>query len=358
MANLTLRDIAQALNLSVSTVSKALHDSYEIGEETKQRVREFATAHNYSPNRMAKSLKMGKSGSIGVIICSIDNSFVAQMLDGIDAACTEAGYDLVIMQSKESLAKETACIAQLEARGVEGILISPSIQTKDFKRLKALQRSGVPVVLFDRLSDQIDTEQVGADNFGGAYQATKHLIANGHTHIAFLNVDSSLSIASERLAGYQQALKERRISLSDKYCQSCDCSSPASIAEEVTGAIRRLMGFPQPPTAILTATDQISMQALITFRELGLRVPNDVAIAAFSNTDLAEVLATPLTTIRQPAFEIGKTATHKLVHLLKQQQRGIPHEDFERVMLPMKLYVRPSSSRSRIRDRTVGSVLD
>src|SRR5690606_27372816 len=140
MANLTLRDIAQALNLSVSTVSKALHDSYEIGEETKQRVREFATAHNYSPNRMAKSLKMGKSGSIGVIICSIDNSFVAQMLDGIDAACTEAGYDLVIMQSKESLAKETACIAQLEARGVEGILISPSIQTKDFKRLKALQR--------------------------------------------------------------------------------------------------------------------------------------------------------------------------------------------------------------------------
>ncbi len=347
MANLTLRDIAQALNLSVSTVSKALHDSYEIGEETKKRVRDFAKANHYSPNRMAKSLKMGKSGSIGVIICSMDNSFVAQMLDGIDQACTEAGYDLVIMQSKESLAKETACIAQLEARGVEGILISPSIQTQDFKRLKELQGAGVPVVLFDRLSDQMDTEQVGADNFGGAYQATKHLVANGHSHIAFLNVDSSLSIASERLAGYKQALKERRIALPDSYSLSCDCSSPASIATDVTDAIRRLMRFPQPPTAILTATDQISMQALISFRELGLRVPEDIAIAAFSNTDIADVLATPLTTIRQPAFEIGKTATSKLVQLLKQQQRGIAHEDFERVELAMELTVRRSSLRSR-----------
>ncbi len=343
MSNLTLRDIAEALDLSASTVSKALRDSYEISDDTKCRVLDFARANNYAPNRMAKSLKMGKSGSIGVIICSIDNNFVAQMLDGIDHACTEAGYDLIIMQSKESLAKEIACIAQLEARGVEGVLISPSIQTQDFKRLKALQDSGIPVVLFDRLSDQMETDQVGGDNFGGAYQATKHLLANGHTQIAFLNVDTSLNIASERLAGYLQALKERQIIPPGSYSRSCDCSSAETVAKDVKTAITQLMQAPQPPSAILTATDQLSTQALITFRELGLRVPQDIAIAAFSNTVIAEILATPLTTIQQPAFEIGKTAAAKLVERLKQQQRGIPHEDFEYVKLPMELSVRRSS---------------
>lgn len=343
MTNLTLTDIAEALNLAVSTVSKALHDSHEIGEGTKRRVVEFAKANHYFPNRMAKSLKMGKSGSIGVVICSISNNFVTQMLDDIDHACTEAGYDLIIMQSKESLVKEIACIAQLEARGVEGVLVLPSVQTADFRRLKELQQSGVPVVLFDRLSERMDSEQVGADNFGGAYQATKHLIDNGHTRIAILNVDTSLNIASERLAGYLQALKDRRITTPDAYNQSCDCSSAASIAADVTAAVTRLMQCPQPPTAILTASDQLSMQALITFRELGLRVPQDIAIAAFSNTGLAEILAPPLTTIRQPAFEIGETAANKLLQLLRQKQQGIPQEEFERVELPMQLFVRRSS---------------
>ncbi|MGO1597414.1 MAG: LacI family DNA-binding transcriptional regulator [Sphingobacterium sp.] len=343
MTKLTLRDIASALNLSVSSVSKALYDSHEISTDTKRRVMNFAKANHYFPNRMAKSLKMGKSGSIGVVICSINNSFVTQMLDGIDHACTAAGYDLIIMQSKESLSKETACMAQLEARGVEGILVSPSLQTHDFGHFKELQRSGIPVVLFDRLSDQIDTEQVGTDNFYGAYRATKHLLDNGHVRIAILNVDTTLNIASERLAGYLQALKERGITSPDSYTQSCDCSSAATIAADVTASVTHLMQSNQPPSAILTVTDQLSMQTLITFRELGSRVPQDIAIAAFSNTNIADILATPLTTIRQPAFEIGKTAAAKLIHLIRQQQRGIPHDAFERIELPTELIVRRSS---------------
>lgn len=343
MAKLTLRDIAAELNLSVSTVSKALQDSYEISKETKRRVIDFAKTNHYFPNRMAKSLKMGKSGSIGVVICSIDNNFVSQILDGIDQTCTEAGYDLVIMQSKESLAKEMACIAQLEARGVEGILILPSIQTRDFRRLMELQQSGVPVVLFDRLSDQMNADQVGTDNFDGAYQATKHLIMNGHRQIAILNVDTSLNIASERMAGYLQALTDHRITLPEYYTVSCDCSSASIVADEVSRAIARLMESAKPPTAILTATDQISMRTLLAFRDMGLRVPQDIAIVAFSNTEIADLLATPLTTIRQPAFEIGKTAVEQLVHRLKQRHEGLDPDGFKRTKLPMKLFVRQSS---------------
>ena len=129
MSNITLRDIAKALSLSVSTVSKALRDSYEISEATKARVLAYARENQYLPNRMAKSLKEGKSGSIGVVVCSIDNSFVSRMLDGIHGTCVAAGYDIIIMQSKESLVQEQACIKQLEARGVDGMLISPSAET-------------------------------------------------------------------------------------------------------------------------------------------------------------------------------------------------------------------------------------
>lgn len=340
-----LRDIAEALNLSVSTVSKALYDSHEIGEETKRRVRAFAKANQYVPNRMAKSLKMGKSDSIGVVICSISNNFVTQILDGIDLACAEAGYDIIIMQSKESLVKELACIAQLDARGVAGILVLPSVETTDFGKLEELQRAGVPVVLFDRLSDQMETEQVGADNFGGAYQATKHLIENGHTRIAILNVDTALNIAPERLAGYRHALEEHRIVVPESYSQPCNCSNAGTIAADVTAAISRWRQSPQPPTAVLAASDQLSMQALISFRELGIRVPEDMALVAFSNTDIADVLTPPLTTIRQPAFEMGKTAAAKLLRLLKQQQRGLPPEAYERVEMPMQLFVRQSSMR-------------
>lgn len=342
MPNITLRDIAKALDLSVSTVSKALHDSYEIGVDTKKRVMDYARENQYRPNRMAKSLKEGKSGSIGVIICSIDNNFVMQMLDGIDTACADAQYDFIIMQSKESFEREKACVDQLESRGVEGILISPSVETRSFEHLKQLQGMGIPVVLFDRLSDQIETHQVGSDNFAGAYDATKHLIDNGHNRIAFLNVDTSLNIASERLAGYLQAIKERKLAAPpSRYIIHCDLSSKTAIQESVFTAINELMSAPQPPTAILTATDQLTIRSLQVLRQLGYQVPDDVALVGFSNTEFADVLATALTTVRQPAYEIGKAATEKLLELLKRKQF---EHDFESTKLPMKLEIRSSST--------------
>src|SRR5690606_31319383 len=211
MSNITLRDIASALGLSVSTVSKALRDSYEISDSTKKRVADFALANHYFPNRMAKSLKEGKSGSIGVVVCSIDNSFVSRMLDGIDGACTEAGYDIIIMQSKESLMQEKSCLKQLEARGVEGILISPSAETVDFEHLLTLRDMGMPVVLFDRISERFESDQVGIDNYHAAFQATEHLIANKYRRIAMLNIGPYTHFASQRSAGYLDALKQNRL---------------------------------------------------------------------------------------------------------------------------------------------------
>lgn len=343
MSNLTLRDIAHALNLSVSTVSKALRDSYEIGIETKSRVLAYAKAHGYRPNLAAKSLKEGKSGSIGVVVCSIDNSFVSQMLDGIDQACNLAGYDLIIMQSKESVEKEKSCIAQLKARGVEGILISPSAETSDFSHLQTLQQSGIPLVLFDRLSNEIPTYQVGADNIMGAYQATKHLIENGYSDIAFLNIASALSISSERYQGYQQALSDTGIPINKDYIRYVDCTSHDVMLSEIRRALQKFTRLPVPPTALITATEQLSLYCLPILKELLLQLPQDIAVVGFSNTHLADVFHTPLTTIYLPAYEIGQTAAHKLFDILNSNELD-QNDHVETIRLAPTLYIRASSA--------------
>jgi len=344
MPNMTLRDIAKALDLSVSTVSKALRDSYEIGPETKERVMAYAKANHYLPNRMAKSLKEGKSGTIGVVICSIDNSFVSRMLDGIDGACTKAGYDIIIMQSKESLAQEKACLQQLEARGVEGILISPSAETADLEHLADLRRVGMPMVLFDRISERFAFHQVGIDNHGGAFQATKHLIANGYRRIAMLNIGPDVHFASQRSNGYRTALEQHGIAYRAALVRYCKPSNRSTLKDCVGAAIRALVELSEPPDALFTATDQLSTHSLGVLHQLGYRIPKDIALIGFSNTELADMLTPPLSTVYQPAFEIGRLAAEKLIGLLTAKEQT---DDCETVMLPIRLDIR-ESSRPRI----------
>ncbi len=344
MPNMTLRDIANALDLSVSTVSKALRDSYEIGYETKKRVMNYARANHYLPNRMAKSLKEGKSGSIGVVVCSIDNSFVSRMLDGIDGACTAAGYDIIIMQSKESLTQEKSCLKQLEARGVEGILISPAAETVNLDHIIGLRGVGMPIVLFDRISERFDSYQVGVDNREGAFLATQHLIANGYMRIAMLNIGPDIHFASLRGKGYQDALRANHIPYREEYVRLCNPSSRDTLKDCVRTNIRSLLELSTPPDALFTTTDQLSTHSLSVMHQLGYQVPQDIALIGFSNTELADILTPPLSTVYQPAFEIGRKAAEKLIALIVGKEEP---EEYETVMLPVQLDIR-ESSRTRI----------
>ncbi|WP_133574674.1 LacI family DNA-binding transcriptional regulator [Pedobacter metabolipauper] len=338
----TLKDIAKALNLSISTISKALNDSYEISEDTKKKVLSYAKYHHYSPNRMAKGLKEGKSRSIGVVVCSLENNFVAQMLDGIDSYSSNKSYQIIIMQSKESAQQEIACLDLLYAGGVDGILISPASQTVDFSYLVTLQKAGLPVVLFDRLSDHIDTHKVGADNFRGAYDATVHLIDNGYKNIAHLNTNTILSIATERLNGYKQALYDRNITYRPELLRSCDYSNPKKLHQDLEAAIHYYMSLEVRPDAIFTATDQISTRCLALLNKMGYHVPGDVALIGFTNTDLADALNPALSTVNQPAFEMGQIAASKLISLIEAK---IPVTEFETIMLETKVNVRASTQK-------------
>ena len=337
--NITLRDIAKALNLSVSTVSRALTDSYQIGEKTKQRVLAFAKEKHYTPNRMARGLKEGKSRSIGVVICSIDNNFVAQMLDGIDQFCTEHDYQLIIMQSKELFEQEIACVNLLYAGGIDGLLISPTYQTTDFEYLADLQKVGLPVVLFDRLSDQIATHKVAADNFKGAYDATMHLISNGFKNIAHINSNTKLSMATERFEGYKKALADAEILYRDDLVKFFDTTTAINLNQNLEKVIQELMNATNKPDAIFTATDQLSTRCLVLLNKLGFQVPADVALIGFSNTDLADALKPALSTIYQPAFEIGNLAAKQLLSLINDKTKS----PFETVLLATQIQVRDST---------------
>lgn len=336
----TLRDIAQALNLSISTISKALNDSHEIGIDTKNKVLDYAKAHHYSPNRMAKGLKEGKSRSIGVVVCSLDNNVIAQMLDGIHKFTTDKSYQIIIMQSKESQEQEKACMELLYAGGVDGILISPACETIDFSYLISLQESGLPVVLFDRLIDQINTHKVGANNFKGAYDATTHLIANGYRNIAHLNTNTILNIATERLNGYKKALADHGIPYRAELLRSCDYKDANTLNADLEQALKYYMGMEDKPDAIFTATDQISTRCLVLLNKLGYKIPEDVALIGFTNTELADAFSPSLSTVHQPAFEIGQLAADRLISLIEKKNL---HEAYETALLPTHIQVRASS---------------
>ncbi len=343
MPNITLRDIAKALGLSVSTVSKALRDSYEISESTKKRVADYARVNHYMPNRMAKSLKEGKSGSIGVVVCSIDNSFVSRMLDGIDGTCAASGYDIIIMQSKESLLQERACLKQLEARGVEGMLISPSAETIDMEHIDQLTATGMPVVLFDRIRKHPGTFQVGINNREGAFRATQHLIDNGYRRIAMLNIGPGIYFADQRGAGYCDALAANGIGYRETYVRLCAPTDRETLKASVAANIRALFALPDKPEALFTTTDQLSTHSLSILHELGYRIPDDIALIGFSNTEFASMLTPPLSTVYQPAFEIGRQAAETLVGLIDGKGSG----DAETIMLPVQLAARESSRLKR-----------
>ncbi len=338
---ITITDIAKALNLSSSTVSRALRDSYQIGEETKRLVKEYAEKNNYHPNLMAQSLKNNKSKSIGLLLCSIPNNFFAEVISGIESIAYNLGYHIIITQSHESAERELSNLEHLSWRSVDGLIVSLSSETTDMSKIQQLHAGGVPVVFFDRVSDCIKTHQVVADNIGGSYNLTKHLLESGFSNIAMITSARELSISQERNEGYFKALAEAGISIKEEYIKYC--ANGGMIIEEIETAIKELLALPQPPDAIFTASDRITIGSLAYLHKENIPVPAQVGIAGFSNFSSPELFNPPLTTVRQPAFEMGKAAAELLIKLIESKR---PETNFEKRILPTQLIIRKSSVKN------------
>jgi len=335
---ITIKDIAKALGLSTSTVSRALRDSYQISPETKKLVLEYAKNINYSPNPIALSLKEKRSRSIGVIVCEIANSFFSQAINGIESIAYDRGYNVIITQSHESYEREVNDLQFLASRSIDGLLISVSSETKDFNHLIQLQNKGLPIVFFDRIVENIETHKVIVNNYKGSYDATTHLIKNGYRRIAHLANSESLSITKERIAGYRDALSHHGIDLVESYI--IHCAHGGMIYEEIEQALDQIMKQDTMPEAFFAAGDKLTTGFLRYFKSKGIKVPEEIAIAGFSNLDLTDLINPPLTVVRQPAFEMGKAAANLL---LSQVESKRPVTGFQKMVLEPELVIRDSS---------------
>lgn len=337
---ITIKDIAKALGMSYSTVSRALKGSYQISDATKQKVQEYATTHHYRPNLVAQSLKSRKSRSIGVLLCSIPNSFFAEVINGIESIAYNKDYHVILTQSLESSERELKNLQHFAGRSVDGLLVSLATETTDLQPFKQWHDSGVPIVFFDRVTDLINTHKVVADNAGGAFSAVQHLLQNGYRKIAHITSSLHLSVTNERLEGYYNALQQNGLSPNPAYIQYCEHGG--MLQEEVELAIDQLLRLPQPPDAIFTASDRITISTLALLHKRGIKIPQQVAMAGFSNFSSPELFTPPLTTVRQPAFEMGKTAAELLIQLIESKR---PVTSFEKKVLPVELVIRASSSK-------------
>jgi LacI family transcriptional regulator len=336
--SVTIKDIAKALNLSASTVSRALRGSYEISTETKKQVLEYAEKINYRPNPIALSLKERRTRSIGVVVTEIANNFFSQAINGIESIAYNRGYHVIITQSHESQEREKVNVQHLASRGVDGLLISVSSETVDLSHLKELHEKGLPIVFFDRITDKIDTHKVVANNYLGAFHATEHLIFQGFKRIAHIASSPSLSITKERLEGYKEALLKHGIPFNEGLVKYCNHGG--MIAEEIEESMNILMKNKTRPDAVFTAADRITTICFGILKKLNLK--KGLGFTGFTNTNLGDIICPSLTAIRQPAFEIGQTATEFLITLIESKR---PVTEFETRVLETELVVRESSMR-------------
>jgi LacI family transcriptional regulator len=343
LETITIKDIARALNLSTSTVSRALRNSYEINNETKKLVLEYAEKMNYRPNPIALSLRDSKSKSIGVIIPEIANNFFSQLINGIESIAYNMGYHVVIFQSHESYEREVANTNYLVSRKVDGLLVSLSSLTTDLTHFEELLEKGMPIVFIDRVPKNVDTHKIVVDNFFGSYQATEHLIKTGRKKIAHLTSPFYLSITMERLDGYRQALEDNGIPFDESYVKYCHHGGMMTSENET--AVQELLDMPEPPDAIFTASDRLTTSCLSVLHQKHIRIPEEIAVVGFTNTGIADLLNPPLTAVVQPALDMGHQATELLIRLIEHPKKPTI---FETRSLKTSLIIRESTASKTV----------
>ncbi|WP_316748536.1 LacI family DNA-binding transcriptional regulator [Pedobacter gandavensis] len=331
----TLKDIAKALGLSTSTVSRALRDTHEISSETKKIVLAYAEKINYKPNPIALSLKERRTKSIGVLVSEVANHYFSQAIGGIEAIAYDRGYHVIITQTHESYEREKINIQHLASRGVDGLLVSLSAETSDTNHLSLLHDRGLPMVFFDRVAKDIETHKISANNEQGAYDATIQLLESGRRKIAHLTSSDHLSISIERLAGYTAALTKYGIPVQPEYIKHCPHGG--MFQEETEQAIRELMSLTDKPDAIFVAGDRLSIGCLTVLKKFNISVPEEISISGFSNSDVLDLFKSPLSSVRQPAYEMGCMATEMLIKLIESKY---PVTEFENRVLDTELVIR------------------
>jgi len=334
---MNLKQLAKELNLSISSVSKALRDSHEISASTKKAVLAKAKDLNYQVNPYASSLRKQKSKTIAVVVPEVANDFFGPVISGIESIAQEKGYHVLIYLTHEDMQKEVAIIKLLQNGRVDGIMISISEQTTSTAHLEELKE--MPLVFFDRVVEHIDAPKVTTDDKNSGFIATDHLIKNGCKRIAFLSISQNLSISKKRMSGYLEALKKNKIERDNSLMLTCTGNDKKN-----GNFIRKLLKRKNRPDGIFASVEKLAISTYEICEELKLKIPRDIKVICFSNSQTAAFLNPSLTTITQPAYEMGREAATILFKLVEKKRH---HFLSENTMLNSKLIVRNSTRAKR-----------
>ena len=336
----TIYDISKRLNISAATVSRALNDNPKISQKTKELVLKTAKEMNYIQNRLAQSLKSGKTFNVGVIVPYINRNFFSSVIRGIEEELSPRGYHVIICQTHEKFENEVRNIDALLNTQIDGIFISISKTTQNNGHIQKVLNSKTPLIFFDRKQDSPVFSSVTIDDFQGAYLATEHLINQGCRKIVHFKGDSNLEIYTKRYEGYQAALKKYNLPIKKKFIIPVN-----STVEAGQQAISQLWKLKEKPDAIFSAGDYSALGAIQELKKLGVKIPGEVCVIGFSNEPFTQHMELGISSVDQTPLEMGKIAARVfLEQLLEDKKLTIQ----KKVVLAPKLYIRASSNKSQI----------
>nr|WP_319273307.1 LacI family DNA-binding transcriptional regulator [uncultured Draconibacterium sp.] len=336
---ITIHDIAKKLNISASTVSRALKDNPLISEATRKKIKKAALDMGYRPNVMAANLRTRRTNTIGVIVPLINRHFFSSVISGIEDVAYKQGFAVTISQSNDNLEKESTIAHSLFSNRVDGLILSIGMETQTYDHLKLFSERNIPLVFFDRIVEEIPAHKIVVDDFGGAYRATQHLLEQGRKNIAHIGGPLNLQIYEKREAGYRQAISNAGLQINENLILHNSLTR-----EDGLYAIKKIIRSKERPDAIFCANDTTALSTIIYLKEKGIKVPEDIAIVGFSNEPFSELVTPSISTIKQPGFEMGQKAAELLIKQISSKTKS---KTYETIMMETELIVRDSSSKNQ-----------
>ena len=334
----TIYDIASALNISIATVSRALKNDPVVSKQTKKKIFDLATKIGYRTNHFARNLRNQTTKTIGIIVHELNSNFITSVLAGVEKVTTEAGYDLIIAHSSESFAKEIANAKNLFDKRVDGLIASLSFDTKNLDHFKPFKEKNVPVIFFDRVEQEGNNTVVVIDNAKCGFQATQHLIQQECKRIVHITSSLKRNVYSKRFQGYKDALIDNGIPFDENLLIIHDLSESAAIES----AMQMLKMDPLPDGVFIT-NDFVAAVVMRTLKENNIRIPQDIAIVGFNNDAICTLVEPALSTINYPGIDIGEVAARNLINHLK----GIGNmQNTNTIIIRLNLIIRKSSLKT------------
>ncbi len=328
---MNINQIAEAVSVSKRTVTRALNNEYGIKKETKERVLKIIKKHNYQPSTIARALKTKKTKVIALLIPENSNPFYAKLTEAVEKVADNNGYSIILMNTYKNYQKETKCIDLCQEKWVDGVLSTPT-QTSDKKNILKLEKAGIPLVLMNRHFEDKNTDYVINDNILGGYLATSHLLEHGYKKIAYISSYFNISSSFERLEGYKKALKKFNLSFDENLVVETEPT-----IEGGEKAIGKLLSNCNKPQAVFSFCDLIAAGVFKSLKKKDIEIGKDIGLVGYDDIELASFMEVPLTTICQPAYEIGKISTEILIDKLLGKRR-----EPQQIVLKPSLVIRGS----------------